>query len=168
MDNATRLGLTDTIQTRIIDAREARSIFPVASFDVVLLDAPCSGSGVFRRKPERKWRAEKESRKELEQLIALQAELLQALAPFVKPGGAFVYSTCSIDREENDAQIRRFLAVHPEFELDSQLPRLLYQGEGSAEWRNKSEARDLPVGMIQILPHDADSDGFFIARMRRL
>ena len=83
------------------------------SFDLVLADVPCSNTGVFRRRPDALWRFREE---ELEEIVALQYNILEDAALRVAPGGQLVYSTCSIEPEENSRQIERFTAAHPEFE----------------------------------------------------
>ncbi len=167
-ENALRLRLSKPIHTRVTDAREAKEHFQKQSFDVVLLDAPCSGSGVLRRKPERKWHPSSQAQTELRQLVVLQRELLESLAGLVKIGGIFVYSTCSIDREENDIQVKRFLADHPEFELDESLGQMLAETAPQFDWTKTGADRGILPGMLQLLPHDAESDGFFVARMVRI
>jgi 16S rRNA (cytosine967-C5)-methyltransferase len=83
-----------------------------ALFDRVLVDAPCSNTGVIRRRPDALWRWNADH---LAQLVALQKEILEAAAAQVKPGGRLVYSTCSNEPEENAEQIAAFLAAHPDF-----------------------------------------------------
>lgn len=83
-------------------------------FDKVLVDAPCSNTGVLRRRPDARWNW---SEKKLKQLVDLQAEILDRVVPFVAPGGLLVYSTCSNEQEENLGQVEAFLTRHPEFEL---------------------------------------------------
>ena len=90
----------------------ANSIDGRTAFDRVLIDAPCSNTGVLRRRPDARWRW---SADHLKQLVALQAQILDAAAPFVAPGGRFVYSTCSNEPEENGEQVAAFLARHPDF-----------------------------------------------------
>ena len=85
---------------------------PIPQFDRVLVDAPCSNTGVLRRRPDARWRWNAEH---LKQLVALQAQILDAAAPFVAPGGRLVYSTCSNEPEENGEQVAAFLARHPDF-----------------------------------------------------
>ena len=91
-------------------------------FDIVLADVPCSNTGVFRRRPDALWRF---SEKELQNVVKLQQELLELAAGYTSPGGQLVYSTCSIEPEENEILTERFVASHPDFELVSrhlQLP----------------------------------------------
>lgn len=89
-------------------------------FDGVLIDAPCSGTGVIRRNPDTKWKLHEE---ELEKLKALQQEILENYTKFLKPKGRFVYATCSLLKEENEDQIEIFLKKHPEFKLEKSFHR---------------------------------------------
>jgi 16S rRNA (cytosine967-C5)-methyltransferase len=109
------------------------------TFDRVLIDAPCSGTGVLRRQPETKWRITPEA---VAERVALQSEILDQAAFAVKSGGLVVYATCSLLSEENEGQVARFLARHPDaFFLEEQR---------------------------RLLPSvDGDCDGFFMARLRR-
>jgi 16S rRNA (cytosine967-C5)-methyltransferase len=90
---------------------------PAKKFDRVLVDAPCSNTGVMRRRVDLRWRIRIE---ELERLRAEQLDLLRQAAPRLKPGGVLVYSTCSLEPEENGELIRQFLAEHPKFTLESE------------------------------------------------
>lgn len=151
---AHRLGLA-SIQTLAGDARTLSDRFPAESFDRVLLDAPCSGLGVIRRKPDLKWAKQAE---EVKALSRIQAELLEAVHPLVKPGGFLIYSTCTIAAEENEKQISSFLSKHQEFVL-SPFPAAL----SSVEQRTGARSE----GMLQLLPHHYNSDGFFICRLQK-
>ena len=82
------------------------------SFDRVFVDAPCTGTGTWRRNPDAKWRL---TPQDLGELAALQGSIIDSAARLVKPGGRLVYATCSFLREENEAQIERFLAAAPDF-----------------------------------------------------
>ena len=106
-------------------------------FDKVLVDAPCSNTGVLRRRPDARWNWSEEK---LAALVKLQAEILDACAPRVAPGGLLVYSTCSNELEENETQVTAFLARHPDFSLE--------------------ESRES-------LPFESGTDGAFAARLRR-
>ncbi|QKI83756.1 16S rRNA (cytosine(967)-C(5))-methyltransferase RsmB [Kroppenstedtia eburnea] len=147
-----RLGLS-MVEVRQADLRELPGTGE-ARFDRVLLDAPCSGWGVIRRKPDIKW---SKNLQEVDSLRQLQAELLEAAARLVTPGGTLVYSTCTLEPQENREQITAFLKNHPTFQADSTLFDTL-----PAPVREKALTGD---GWVQILPHHFESDGFFIARM---
>jgi len=118
-------------------------------FDGVLVDAPCSGSGVWRRNPEGRWIIKQQ---DLEELTALQYRLLSNASQAVKTGGALVYATCSVMQEENSDIIDKFLAEHPQFILDT--------------FSNPLTGENIN-GKLQIWPWDADCDAMFIARMVR-
>ena len=123
------------------------------TMDAVLLDAPCSGTGVMAGKPDVKYRVTAE---DVDALAATQQALLEACCRYVKPGGQLVYSTCSILPEENALQLRRFLENHPDFTLlplPDSFPAALRQRYGAEG--------------LQLLPHRDHLDGFFIARMGR-
>ena len=102
---------------------------PVRSVDAVLLDAPCLGTGTFARHPDARMRVTPEA---LERITGIQAGLLDGLADVVAPGGLLIYATCSLEPEENERQVDRFLARHPEFlrEPSETFPPALLVGEG--------------------------------------
>jgi len=120
--SATRLdkvreNLSDYPETKIevMDiTNDEENIFQPCMFDGILLDVPCSNSGVIRRRPDVRWNF---SAKKLSELVALQKAILERGACLLKDGGRMVYSTCSIDADENVHQIEAFLAIHPEFTL---------------------------------------------------
>lgn len=126
------------------------------TFHAVLLDAPCSATGTFRRHPDVLWNAKPG---DIATLVQAQARLLAAAAERTAPGGRLVYSVCSLEREEGEDQVRAFLAVQPDFTLDPIAP-----GEGGSPPRSAA-----PEGWLRILPHHMEGgiDGFFIARFRR-
>ena len=146
-DNVRRLGWEDRVRTVVADARQP----PVSDADLVLVDAPCTGTGTLRRHPDARWRI---SPPDLVSLGQLQQEILAAAALRVRPGGWLVYSTCSLEPEENEVQIERFLAAHPEFGADpapGAVPDSVLSGHG---W-------------LEIFPQRTGSDGAFAARLRR-
>ncbi|KMK77158.1 16S rRNA (cytosine(967)-C(5))-methyltransferase RsmB [Alkalihalobacillus pseudalcaliphilus] len=150
-DQAKRLGLT-MIEAKSGDVRTFSSETEHESFDKILLDAPCSGLGVIRRKPDIKW-LKQES--DIKDIAALQKSLLEAVAPLLKKGGRLVYSTCTIDKEENEAIVEQFLQTHPEFQWDKSLSeRLPHQ---------VSNVKGFAEGSVTILPQDFETDGFYIA-----
>lgn len=126
--------------------------------DLVLVDAPCTGSGIWRRRPDAKWRL---SEAQLETRMREQADVLESAAAFVKPGGRLVYVTCSVFMQENDAQIERFVGENPAFAP---------VGHG-ALWTETvtdgaGKCRTGKTG-ITLSPRLTDTDGFFISVMRR-
>lgn len=153
--HAKRLGLHN-VTARQADARQLPHLVS-ERFDYVLLDAPCSGFGVIRRKPEIKWR---KSKRDIGSLVELQQQLLDAAAQLVKPGGVLVYSTCTLERRENEQQIERFLNHYPAYKPDE---KTLAQ---SLPHQVVSKCQLTP-GMLRILPQHFNSDGFFIARLMR-
>ncbi|MCS6996835.1 MAG: 16S rRNA (cytosine(967)-C(5))-methyltransferase RsmB [Casimicrobiaceae bacterium] len=108
-ENLARLGLT--AEVRVADARDTKSWWDGAPFDRILLDAPCTGSGVVRRHPDAKWLKRPT---DIAQLARLQAELIDRLWPTLAVGGRMLYVTCSVFRAENSAQIEAALARHPD------------------------------------------------------
>ena len=148
---AKRLGL-DNVRPSEHDARRPMDSIRL-SMDAVLVDAPCSGLGVIAEKPDIKYRKTDQS---LDELPKLQREILEACAEAVRPGRLLVYATCTILPDENERQVAAFLERHPEFE-----PEL------SDDWLPEALRPRLNEGMLCLLPHRDNLDGFFIARMRR-
>jgi len=146
----TRLGLA-SVEAKLYDARGAGRAWP-GRFARVLLDAPCSGLGTVRRRPEIKWRRRPE---DFTQTAALQAELLAGVAGAVAVGGLLVYSTCSLEPEETDHVVHDFLRSHPGFALEAPGPALQPFADPAVD------------GILRAWPHRHDTDGFFVARLRR-
>jgi 16S rRNA (cytosine967-C5)-methyltransferase len=137
VDTARRLGVADDLTPIVCDLTDPTA--PLAtSYDRVVLDAPCSGLGVLRRHPEAKWRRADAG---IAELAELQARLLAAVAPRVRPGGVLVYSVCTFTAEEGEGQITRFLAESPHFRVD---------GSPLRTW-----------------PHRDDADAFYAVRLVR-
>lgn len=142
---AARLGLTN-IEAVVRDAMTSEE----AKADFVLCDAPCSGLGVIRRKPDIMLKAKDET----ESLADIQRDILTASASLVKAGGVLVYSTCTLNPAENEENARWFLNENPDFEpMSFELPQWV-----SNNYEN---------GMATIFPDREGADGFFIARFRR-
>lgn len=151
--NAERLGL-ENIDARKMDSRQAAEHFEKESVDRILLDAPCSGLGVMRRKPDMKY-TKKEH--DLSQLQSIQLSLLESVAPLLKAGGTLVYSTCTVDKSENQEVVDKFLSEHHGFEGDHEFVE-----------RMPEAVKPLISGFdVQILPQDFGSDGFYIACLRK-
>lgn len=152
-ENAERLGI------HIIEVLQRDATEPAADVQNlchrVLVDAPCSGTGIIRRKPDIKWQRKKD---DFASLVEVQQKILYNASRFVVPGGVLVYSTCSVDSRENEQIIRGFLSDNGDFEatsLEPWLPAVLAEKPGVGE------------GMLRLYPHIDGTDGFFIARLRR-
>ena len=151
---ADRLEL-GSIATRAGDALRLDELYGTSPlFDRILLDAPCSGFGVIRRKPDLKWF---KSEEDIAAICGVQRGILRQAAPLLKPGGCLVYSTCTVEREENEAAVEQFMDEYPEFELDESLAGRIPALAGSI----------IRPGMIRLLPHEYGTDGFFIASLRK-
>lgn len=144
--NAARLGL-DGVATYVADGTEAP--FRPASFDRVLLDAPCSGLGVLRRRPDARWRV---SPDDVDDLAALQRRLLDAAADLVRPGGTLIYSVCTLTRAESEGIDAWLAEAHPELEAEA---------APSDPWQ--------PLGRgARLLPQARSTDGMYVLRLRRV
>lgn len=131
-----RLGVKN-VKTQLIDARNVINYVKEESFDYCLADAPCSGLGVLSHKVDLKYNIDLKSMEEVEYL---QKEILDSTCALVKHGGYYVYSTCTINKDENERQIEKFIQKHPEFEI---------------------------VEERKVMPFDYHTDGFYICKMRR-
>ncbi len=131
-EGAERLGI-DIISTRARDARESAE----EMYDMVIADVPCSGIGVIRKKPE----IRNKTKDSLAALPKIQAEILENLSNNVKPGGIFLYCTCTVLRSENEDRVEAFTQSHPEFRIE----------HSETLW-----------------PHIDNTDGFFICKMRKM
>jgi len=123
-------------------------------FTAVLLDAPCTGTGILRRQPEIRWRRQPA---DLASLVLRQSVLLEMAAGLVSPGGRLVYSVCSLENEEGEDRIERFLPRHPEFSLRDpreSLPHPLHSAVTAG-------------GFLRTWPHRQGCDGFFAAVVQR-
>lgn len=156
--DATRYGL-GSVRTRVVDATdpEADGLPSPGTADAVLVDAPCSGLGTLRRRPDRRWRA---TAAEIPALAALGSRLLASASRLVKPGGFVVYSTCTITREENSGVVEGFLGTSEgaAFVLDT------LTAEVPEEWSGFLA----PEGWFQSLPREGGPDGHFVARLKRV
>lgn len=151
-ENLERTGLSAQIVTA-----DLLSWSPAAPADAVLLDAPCSATGIFRRHPDVLHRVRPSL---IAEMAELQAKLLNRAAAWVKPGGTLVFATCSLEPKEGEAHLAPFLAAHPEFAL---VPATADELPAGISPREDGSVRVLP-GM---LAEQGGLDGFFIARFRR-
>ena len=129
--------------------------------DLVLIDAPCTGIGAWRRNPDAKWRVRPGA---LEVRQKEQAETLERAASLVKPGGRIAYVTCSVLDEENGAQIRGFTARHPDFPVEK--PDRVADALGDRAYLFKRAALGSAEGLL-MTPRRTDTDGFFVSILRR-
>lgn len=142
-----KAGVSDIIELRPLSEERHQKWLKrqKGTFDLVLVDVPCSGSGTWRRNPDMRWRTYGPS---LEELQEIQSEILEKVAPRVKPGGRLVYATCSLFREENESRIEEFLLQHKDFSL------ALIETDYAAG------------GIMRLSPYRTETDGFFAAVMQ--
>ncbi len=151
-----RAGADNIRILHIRDERDAQLQKHTASCDAVLVDAPCSGSGTWRRNPDMKWRDIN-----IAELGELQTRILRAAEMLVKPGGRLIYATCSLFEAENQAVVESFLNDHPQYQL---VPaNQVLEQSGVPEADSLVDA----AGMLQMLPHRHGTDGFFAAVLQK-
>ncbi|MBC8235621.1 16S rRNA (cytosine(967)-C(5))-methyltransferase RsmB [bacterium] len=155
-ENCQRLGI-DIVKPTKFDASFICELF-INKADRVLADVPCSNLGVLRRHPDIRWR---KTQSQIIALSELQYAILKSASSYLKPNGILVYSTCSIEPEENEQVVMKFLSEHPNFEIESVAPFLPVFD------MKCSENLISETGYMQTYPHLHDMDGFFVARMRR-
>ena len=150
--NANRLGIS-IIKTEKFDALELDERL-IGKIDYCIVDAPCSGLGIIRRRPEIKWNRQKE---DIEELNEIQGKVLDNAKKYVKPRGIIIYSTCTIGGQENLARINRFLSQNKEFQLIG-FEDLICSRENMESSKK---------GYIELFPHIHRTDGFFIAKIQK-
>lgn len=157
-----RIGLQN-IETVVRDGRE---FTPDGPCDAVLIDAPCSGTGVLNRRADLRQNRKSE---DIDSLIRIQEQLLEQVSNYLKPGASMVYSTCSIEPEENEKNIEAFLAKHPEFSPVNLEPYFsqttLQRWQQEKHWEETQ--KQLHAGYIQLLPSRHACSGFFISKLKR-
>lgn len=162
--NRTRLGLKN-LETAVADGRQYKAD---RLADKVLLDAPCTGTGVINRRADLRYQRDEV---DVSSLVELQRELLANAASLVKPGGTLIYSTCSLEPEENFDNVRWFLREFEEFEADDFAhlipPEIREQCSVTSGPMCKTEAEMNRLCQIQLMPTQHGVSGFFIARMRK-
>ncbi|MET0362577.1 MAG: SAM-dependent methyltransferase, partial [Sphingobium sp.] len=150
--NLERTGLSATVETG-----DALSWQPDAPVNAVLLDAPCSATGIFRRHPDVLHRV---GARQVAEMAEVQAALLARAAGWIAPGGRLVYATCSLEQAEGEDQIARFLSEHPDFRCVAPAPGILPDGIVAS-----------PTGWVRTTPvtlaREGGVDGFFIALLIR-
>ena len=124
---------------------------PVADASAILLDVPCTGTATLRRHPDARWRVDSDR---LADLVPIQESILDGASAAVAVGGLLVYATCSLEPEENDEQVTRFLARHAGFRLDAE--------------RSAGQGDEGETGILRLTPDGTGYDGAFAARLRRV
>jgi 16S rRNA (cytosine967-C5)-methyltransferase len=152
-ENIARLKLHSIQVVRADTTKELTGALS-APYDRILVDAPCSGLGTLRSHPEIKWQRQVA---DIRRLSGLQSKILEGVAADLKPGGALVYSTCTLCRDENEQIVENFLAAHNEFELTDAARYLPEQAKHMVRGK-----------YFQALPQRDNTDGFFAARLRKV
>ncbi len=159
MPRMRRAGLSNVHPIAIRNEKDNRVKRLNGKFDRVLIDAPCTGTGTFRRNPDLKWRL---SPAELDRINDIQKSVLEEASKLVKAGGRLVYATCSLLKRENQDVVEAFLAAHPEWHLVPALEVLAQQGITF-----DPEAAQRFGDYFQMLPHVHNTDGFFAAVLQK-
>lgn len=149
--NAKRQGVKNIVKAEKMDARESSKKYEAEIFDRILVDAPCSGLGLIRRRPEIRYN---KTKKDIDQLQQLQIEVMNEVSKLLKNGGELIYSTCTLTKAENQSVVGKFLKGNKDFEqIAVDLPEngMTLQEDGS----------------ITIYPHQYKTDGFFISRFKK-
>lgn len=141
------------IRVHVLQENEAPASLP-GKMDAILIDAPCSGSGVLRRNPDAKWKITPGM---VEEMSAKQQQILRHYAPLLKPGGRLVYATCSVLAQENEAVVQSFLEGNPSFQA----------ADAAAILQRYQLSHLAQGGAIHLLPHKHGCDGFFAMVMER-
>jgi NOL1/NOP2/sun family putative RNA methylase len=157
--NVERLGITNAIVTNE-DSRKLAERFP-GYFHAILVDAPCSGEGMFRKNPEA---MEEWSPAQVEICAARQREILENAAEMLLPGGTLVYSTCTFSPEENEQTIAYFLREHAEFTVEER--NAPWFDAGVPEWGQEPENPRL-AGCFRLWPHHLHGEGHFVAVLKK-
>lgn len=150
-ENAKRLGVEEVVETKCVDARKVLDLFEEETFDRILIDAPCSGLGLMRRRPEIRYNKTKE---DILSLQKLQLEIINEVSKTLKIGGELIYSTCTITQKENQEVVDQFLEKNKQFsKAEVELP--------------ENELQISEDGTVTIYPHQYGTDGFFISRIKK-
>ena len=155
-ERLTRAGVANC---EVISAQDKGKLDAAGPFDTVVIDAPCSGSGSWRRKPDAKWRL---TRKQLDQRLKDQAEVLEKGFHLARPGGTILYITCSVLPEENTDQVAAFLNRHPDVKV------IPFREQWSRTIGGKApDSADGAADTLLLTPARHGTDGFFVAVMRK-
>lgn len=149
-ENLDRLGLTN-VELETMDATKLNSKY-VCFANKILIDVPCSGLGIIRKKPEIKWN---KTRQELKDLVPIQRDIMENAWEYLRPDGTMVYATCTLNKEENEENVEWFLSKHKDAKIEK-----IYLGKNNNFIYNDN-------GTLTILPNDS-MDGFFIAKIKKM
>ena len=149
-ENLDRLGLTN-VELETMDATKLNSKY-VCFANKILLDVPCSGLGIIRKKPEIKWN---KTRQELKDLVPIQRDIMKNAWEYLRPEGTMLYATCTLNKEENEDNIEWFLSKHNDAKIEK-----IYVGKNNNFIYNDN-------GTLTVLPNDS-MDGFFMARIKKI
>lgn len=151
-NNSKRLGITN-IKASKYDARKLQDLYENESFDRIIVDAPCTGYGVIRTKPDIKYRKQLQDSENLHQI---QRKILQEIAPLLKINGKLVYSTCTVEKLENEVVIEHFLEKNTTFIVDREFLQ---------ESKKLFPDASISAYGVQLFPQTLNADGFFISRL---
>lgn len=155
-DKAEELHLS-IIDANVFDARKLNEKHAPESFERILIDAPCSGLGVIRGKPEVKYHKKE---MDIKRLSEIQTDILKAIAPLLTVNGLLIYSTCTVDPAENEEVVKQFLQDHPNYQIDEHffesLPAVLQDSQGITKYG------------LQLFPQTYQTDGFFLTRLKKI
>ena len=155
-----RINRSGATNIEVVAADEGAKLNTMGGFDCVLIDAPCSGSGAWRRKPDAKWRLQP---KQLEQRQKDQRDVLEQGAALVKAGGRMIYITCSVLSEENTAQVKAFLAKNKDFKIIPYAEQWKHAIGGEVP-----KSADGSSNTLLLTPAQHGTDGFFVAVMQKV
>lgn len=139
------------------DARGLGTLLAEGSYDRIIVDAPCTGLGVIRGKPDVKYSKQLE---DIYRLANIQLDILTSIAPLLKEDGLIIYSTCTIDKEENEEVVKKFLDRHPNYEIDQRFFDALPEGF--------SDSAGISEYGLQLFPQTFHTDGFFLTRFKKV
>ncbi|MDP1554963.1 MAG: RsmB/NOP family class I SAM-dependent RNA methyltransferase [Hyphomonas sp.] len=160
-----RLKRSGAHNVQLVHPSEGNALEPlVGQMDLVFVDAPCTGTGTWRRRPDSKWRVKPA---QLEKRMQDQREILQAASTYVKPGGRLLYATCSFLIEEDEDRVAEFLAGAPDFVERDAAEAAITSGALTAHGADMVRKFRGPTGSVRLTPRRAGTDGFFFALLER-
>lgn len=160
-----RLKRSGTHNVQLVHPSEGNHLEPlIGQMDLVFVDAPCTGTGTWRRRPDSKWRVKAA---QLEKRMQDQREILQAASTYVKPGGRLLYATCSFLIEEDEDRVAEFLAGAPHFVERDAAEAAIASGQLTDHGASLVRKFRGPTGSVRLTPRRAGTDGFFFALLER-